>query len=444
MRDAAGPAPIRAPDHAPEAALITAARRFGTPLYLYDLDAVRARCRALDAAFDGRFGVSYAVKANPNAALLAALRRTVAGFDASSLAEVRRALAAGADPRVITFSGPAKRSAELIGAIEAGIGELVLESLAEAETASALAEARGRVQTVLLRINPIRLPRRFGASMSGKASQFGVDEEEMPAAVARIAALPGLDLAGFHIYSGTNCLIAEAIAENFAIFIDIFRRAAAALSEAGGRAPRKLVFGAGFGIPYLPDDTPLDLEALAGLVNPMLDALRAESAFRETRLGLEMGRWIVGPAGWLVTSVIAAKTSRGVAIRACDAGFNNHLAACGMMGAVIRRNWRFANLTNPDGSEAVCNLVGPLCTSIDLIASDLALPELRLGDLVAVAMSGAYGLTASPTRFISHPEPREVVLDGGSLRDVSESLLNHAAPDRAVPVPNGAPAKAEA
>src|SRR6185437_15285837 len=114
---------------------------------------------------------------------------------------------------------------------------------------------------------------------------------------------------------------------------------------------------------------------------------------------LEMGRWLVGPSGWLLTSVIAEKNSRRVHFRLCDAGFNNHLAACGMMGTVIRRNWRLHNLSNPQGPPHAYTLAGPLCTSIDLLASDLTLPELRVGDVVAVENSGAYGLGASPTRF---------------------------------------------
>ena len=96
-----------------------------------------------------------------------------------------------------------------------------------------------------------------------------------------------------------------------------------------------------------------------------------------------------------------------------------------MMGSVIRRNWRVANLSNPEGEPARYTIVGPLCTTIDTLASKIDLPELRVGDIIAIENSGAYGLTSSPTRFISHPEPREAIIEGGALRDVTESLLNH-------------------
>ncbi len=272
-----------------------------------------------------------------------------------------------------------------------------------------------------MRINPLRMPRHFGVNMAGKPSQFGVDEEDLEPALDAIAALPGLRLAGFHIYSGTNCLDAGAIAENYAIFAEIFRRAATHLDL----RPAKLVFGSGFGIPYLPDEKALDVEALAALANPLIDALKAETRFGDTVCALEMGRWLVGPAGWLLTSIVSAKSSRGTEFRACDAGFNNHLAACGMMGTVIRRNWRFENVTNSKGAQGRFTLVGPLCTTIDILASAVELPEARVGDVIAVAQSGAYGLTASPTRFISHPEPREVLRSGDRLVDVTESMLNH-------------------
>jgi diaminopimelate decarboxylase len=405
----------------PRAALLAAAERFGTPLYVYDLDAVRVRLARLRDAFGSQFGVSFAVKSNPNVALLRGLAPLVDSFDVSAFAEAERAIAAGAEPARLTFCGPGKRPEEIRRAIRLGIGELVIESLHEAGLANRFAGEMGARQTVLLRFNPATSPRAFGVNMSGKPSQFGIDEEDMDAAIGEVAALPHLDLAGFHVYSGSNSLSVEALAENFGIVSAIFRRAAAI----GARAPRKLVFGAGFGVPYLPGDEEIDIAALADLVLPQVAALRRESAFADTRMELELGRWLVGPCGWLLSSIIGAKASRGTDIRICDAGFNTHLAAYGMMGSVIRRNWRIANLSNPGGETGRYTVVGPLCTTIDTLATKLELPVLAIGDVIAIENSGAYGLSASPTRFISHPEPREALLEGGELRDVSESLLNH-------------------
>ncbi|WP_300064330.1 type III PLP-dependent enzyme [uncultured Roseobacter sp.] len=398
-----------------------AAEQFGTPCYVYDLDAIVQRVHLLRTLFDNEFQISYAIKANPNAALMNALNPVIDTFDASSFAEVKRALAAGMPAGRVSFSGPAKRPTEITGAVDAGLGELVIETLQEARTASDHARSLGRRQPCLVRLNPLKVPRKFGASMAGTPSQFGIDEEDMETVLPHIAKLDGLELIGFHIYSGTNCLDAEAIADNFGIFIDIFRKA----QDITGIRPSLLIFGSGFGVPYLQDEKELDHDRLRELVLPLVADLRKDPIFAETRLTLELGRWLVAPFGWLLTRVISAKTSRGSEFRACDAGFNNHLAACGMMGSVFRRNWRYINLSNPDGIPALYTLVGPLCTTIDRLAVDVDLAEVRVDDLLAIPQSGAYGLTASPTRFISHPDPREIVLRQGKATDVSEALLNH-------------------
>lgn len=401
--------------------LLKAIERYGSPLYVYDLDRVAARFKELHALFGGRFRISYAVKANPNHALLAHLAGIGADFDASSVAEVYRALKAGARPGQISFTGPAKREAEIAESVRLRIGALVLESISQAETASRCAAASGQVQRVVVRINPDHVPRAFGARMTGKASQFGIDEGALHDAITRIIALPHLDLVGFHVYSGSSCLAADALAENFENYVRLFR-------EHGPRLTgmvRKLIFGTGFGIPYYPDQQPVDLAPVAGHVLPLVDALKAEPRFAEAELSLELGRWLAGPAGWLLTSVVAEKSSNGVDIRLCDAGFNNHLAACGMMGAVLRKPWRMANLSNPGGAVRPYTLVGPLCTSIDQLGRDVPLAAPRTGDVIAIENSGAYGLTSSPTRFISHPEPREVVFRGIQMEDATESRLNH-------------------
>ncbi|WP_050526595.1 type III PLP-dependent enzyme domain-containing protein [Pseudorhodobacter aquimaris] len=401
--------------------LLKAANTFGTPAYLYDLDAICQRIEVLRDLFDGRFGISYAIKANPNPALLAAIKPLLSTFDASSIAEVHRALDAGMDADRITFSGPAKRLPEITGAIDVGVGELVIENLHEARQASDYATRMGVEQTILVRLNPLEVPRKFGASMGGTSSQFGIDEESMEVDLPALQSLPGLKLVGFHIYSGTNCLNSEAIAENFGLFAAIFRKA----QKITGISPERLVFGSGFGVPYLPGEAELDHAALPALINPIIDDLLAEPAFANASCNLELGRWLVGLCGWLLTTVVSQKTSRGREIRMCDAGFNNHLAACGMMGSVLRRNWIYENISNKTGTTAPYTLVGPLCTTIDRLALDVELAEVRVGDVIAVASSGAYGLTASPSQFISHPYPSEVVIQNGEMREATEPLRYH-------------------
>ena len=406
------------------------ARDFGTPVYVYFVDQIRARVAAVRAAFGHRFQLSFAVKCNPNHGLLQRLHGVVDLLDVSSGGEVRRALAAGWEAARVSFTGPGKTEAEVRAALDARVGEIVVESVDEAALVQRLAAAGGRRARVLLRIAPARVPRGFGLNMSGKPSQFGIDEEDLDAAVRVVAGLTHVDLAGFHIYSGTQCLNADAIVENYAIFVDLFRRAC----HTHGLRPHTLVFGAGLGIPYYETDVPLDLSAVASKTNPLLDELKRDPAFAATNLVLETGRYLVGEAGVYLTRVIRTKRSRGVDIAICDGGMHHHLAAAGHLGTLIQRNYRMHKVTCAPALAATASytLVGPLCTTIDTIGRQVTLPRLAAGDLIALESSGAYGPTVSPVHFISHPLPREVLVetvDGNLLvEDASQFAVESTRP----------------
>ncbi len=398
--------------------LAEAAARFGTPAYVYATDVVEERLAHLRAHLGRWFAVSFAVKSNPNPALLGWMRDRLDYLDISSGGELALGREAGWDAARISFTGPAKREAELRAAIEAGLGELVLESLREARLADAVAAELGRVQPVLVRLAPARVPKGFGDQMAGRPSPFGVDVEDAAEILPQIAALPNLRIIGLHIYSGTQCLKPEAICENWRIFMQVFRDTCAALDL----RPEKLIFGAGLGIPYHPGDNALDLAAIAAEIGPELDAFRAEPRLADARLVLELGRYLVGPAGWFVTRVLSVKQSRGTRIAICDGGLNDNLAASGNFGMVLRRNYVMHRVGgDEDGTrpEEKQDISGPLCTSIDKLGGGVALPRLEEGDLIAIHACGAYGPTASPLHFISHPMPAEVLLTGGQMQDVT-------------------------
>ncbi|WCR09516.1 type III PLP-dependent enzyme [Paracoccus stylophorae] len=394
--------------------LTQAAERFGTPAYVYLTDVIEARIAALQAAFGRWFRLSYAMKCNPNPALLAWLNGRVPFIDVSSGGEFLLATGAGWDAGRASFTGPAKREVELRTAIGAGLGELVIESLREARLADRIAAGLGRRQNVLIRIAPDRVPKGFGDQMAGRPSPFGIDVEEAPEALAQIMALPNLRVAGLHIYSGTQCLKPAAIVENWGIFTAIFRD----LCASHDLRPDRLIFGAGLGIPYHPGDAPLDLEQVAAGAADDLDALTSDPRFADTELVLELGRYLVGPAGYFVTRVTSVKDSRGTRIAICDGGMNTHLAASGHFGMVLRRNYVIHRVGGGEG-EVKTDISGPLCTSIDKLGTNVVLPRLDEGDLIAIHASGAYGPTSSPVNFISHPTPREIVAEGGQLRDAT-------------------------
>lgn len=401
-----------------DAVLAAAAERFGTPSYVYLTDLIETRLADLQGAFGRWFALSYAVKSNPNPGLLDWLRGRIDYLDISSGGEFALAARAGWSADRISFTGPAKRQPELEAVIAADLGELVIESLREARLANQIAASTGRVQTVVIRLSPNRVPKGFGDQMAGRPSPFGIDIEEAPEALAEIAAMPHLRLAGLHIYSGTQSLKAAAICENWRIFMQIFRDSCAALDL----HPEKLIFGSGLGIPYHPGDQALNLPEIAAEIGPELDAFRAEPRFAGTRLVLELGRHLVGEAGFFVTRTVSVKQSRGTRIAICDGGLNANLAASGNFGMVLRRNYVMHRIGGDEGAtrpQEKHDISGPLCTSIDKLGGGVALPRLEEGDLIAIHACGAYGPTASPLYFISHPLPREILSLGGQLIDVT-------------------------
>lgn len=401
----------------PDGLLRDAAERFGTPCYVYFADRIADRITALEQAFGGALSLSYAVKSNPNPAVLAWLTGKIGHLDVSSIGEFRLALAAGWDPSKITFTGPGKRDAEIVEAVVGGIGAIVLESLRDAVVADRCAKICGRIQPVLLRISPDRVPRGFGDHMAGRPCPFGVDIEDASEVIARILELSGLHLQGFHIFSGTQCLKADAVVENYGIALSIFEQ----LCDTHNLTPEMLIMGSGLGVPYHPQDEPVSLAEVALGSRDVLSRFQARDRFRDSRLVLELGRYLVAESGYFVTRVTATKRSRGTRFAICDGGMNNHLPASGHFGMVIRRNYTMHKLDAIGPVEPV-DIVGPLCTSIDRLATAVELPRVEEGDLIAIHNSGAYGLTASPLHFISHPVPHEVWVEQGAPSEISRDF----------------------
>jgi diaminopimelate decarboxylase len=409
------------------ARLASLADVLGTPSYVYFMDEARANAARLRDAFDGAFEISYAVKANPSHGVLATLRGVVETLDVSSGGEIARGLAAGWEGDKISFTGPGKRDEELRAAVDARIGEVVLESREEAEALSGIAQAAGTRQRVVVRISPSRVPPGFGDTMSGKPGAFGIDEEDLPAFLEFLPSLPGIELVGFHAYSGTQCLNPDSIVENWKIFSILF----AAASQMAGIRPEKLIFGSGLGIRYHDNQEALDLSVIAAKAAPVIADLRG--ACPGATLALETGRFIMGEAGVLLTRVMRTKDSRGTRIGICDSGLNHHLAAAGLFGMLMRRNYRMANVSAPAGDPGgPFQLSGPLCTSIDVLGRNAAFPRLEAGDVIAIESSGAYGPTASPTAFISHPPAKEWLVDGNMIRTAHDNAV-FPLPDDATP-----------
>lgn len=377
-----------------------------TPFYAYDRAAISARVELLREHLPRGIELHYAMKANPMPDVVGHLIGLVDGLDVASAGELEIALERGGDPVTMSFAGPGKQAWELERAIEAGV-IVNLESFNEMRRLADLARRSGRRVRVAVRVNPNFELKSSGMKMSGGPKQFGVDAEQVPEMLAELGGLErdGLDFVGFHIFSGSQNLLAESITSAQTQAVEL-----AAELAGGAPAPvRVLNVGGGFGIPYFPGEQPLDVAA----VGRHLDALagRAASRLPAARLVLELGRYLVGEAGIYVCRVLDKKSSRGHIFLVTDGGLHHHLAASGNFGQVLRKNYPVVIGNKVRGTaRETASVVGPLCTPLDLLADRMELAEAEVGDLVVVLQSGAYGLSASPIGFLSHPPPREVLV----------------------------------
>jgi diaminopimelate decarboxylase len=375
-----------------------------TPFFAYDRSLLTARVDLLRKTLPPGIELSYAVKANPMPAVVQHLSGLVDGMDVASAWEMRTTLDTPIPSSRVSFAGPGKLPAELSQAVAAGV-TIEMESETEAERVVAAGDRLGIRPRVAVRVNPDFEVKGSGMRMGGGPQQFGVDAERVPALLKELSRAD-LDVLGFHIFAGSQNLRAEILCDAQRKTVDLALRLA-------GSAPmpvRYLNIGGGFGIPYFDKDTPLDLPAIgANLAELLAGSIRPN--LPDARVVVELGRFIVGECGIYVTRVIDRKQSRGKEFLVVDGGLHHQLAASGNFGQVIRRNYPLVigNRIDEQPTEAV-NVVGCLCTPLDLLGDNVMLPPAKIGDLVVLFQAGAYGLTASPTAFLGHPPPIEVLV----------------------------------
>lgn len=375
----------------------------GTPFYVYDRSALSARVVQLRAALPSRVQLHYAIKANPMPAVIHHMRALVDGFDVASHLEMIAALDSGMPASEISMAGPAKQEGELRAAVAAGV-TINCESSRELERIHKFGLALGVAPRVALRVNPDFELKGAGMKMAGSPRQFGIDAAHIPALLARMGELE-LHCEGLHIFCGSQNLKADAIIEANSLTVDL----ACGLAARSGRNFASINIGGGYGIPYFPNERTLDLEAVGAALGETL--ARHERALVETNIVVELGRFLVGEAGYYVSRVSDIKKSQGQVFVMTDGGLHQHLANSGNFGQVLRKNYPVL-IGNRLGQPAttVANIVGPLCTPLDIVADRLPVPELEVGDLVVVLQSGAYGYTASPHLFLSHPAPKQILV----------------------------------
>jgi diaminopimelate decarboxylase len=374
-----------------------------TPFYAYDRRAIAERVASLRRVLPRGIELHYAVKANPLRELVAHVAPLVDGLDIASLGEMQLALDAGADPATMSFAGPGKSTRELEAAMRALV-QVNLESPNEARRLAQAASASGARPRVAVRVNPDFELKASGMKMSGGPKQFGVDAEQVPDFLRELAKLP-LDFTGFHIFAGSQNLSSEAIVEAQTKSLEL----AARLAEFAPAPVRQVNIGGGFGIPYFARDRSLDLSSMQAHFESLVRT--AAQRLPASTLVLELGRYLVGEAGIYVCRVVDRKISRGHVFLVTDGGLHHHLAASGNFGQVIRKNYPVLVGNKVAGTvRELASVVGPLCTPLDLLADRMDLARADVGDLIVVLQSGAYGRSASPTAFLGHPPPKEVLL----------------------------------
>lgn len=374
-----------------------------TPFYAYDREALRQRVDDLRAVLPAKIGLHYAMKANPMPELVAYMAARVDGIDVASAGELAVALEAGVNPRDVSFAGPGKSEAELAQAAVAGI-LINVESMREIRLLAETSRRSDQPARVAVRVNPDFELKSSGMRMGGGPKQFGIDAEQVPEALAHIGQR-GLAFEGFHIFSGSQNLRAASICESQIKAFELALR----LAEHAPGPVRVLNLGGGFGIPYFPGEQPLDLEPIAANLHALVE--RAKRELPQAQLVIELGRYLVGEAGIYVCRIVDRKVSRGEVFLVTDGGLHQHLAASGNFGQVIRKNYPVAVGTKMDAQpREFASVVGPLCTPLDLLADRMELARADVGDLVVVFQSGAYGRSASPVDFLSHPPPLELLI----------------------------------
>lgn len=380
------------------------AQRVGsTPFYAFDRALISKRIEKMRKYMPPELKLHYAMKANPMPAVVQHLSHIVDGLDLASAGEMAVALDTGMDPSLISFAGPGKTVQELSQAVAAGV-IINMESFNEMENIARISKKQNIVTKVAIRVNPDFMLKSSGMKMGGGPQQFGVDSEEVPIMLKRLGELD-LDFIGFHIFSGSQNLNEDSLLETQGKTLDLIVE----LSKHAPNIPKKVNIGGGFGIPYFPGDKPLNLQVLGDGLSALLDDFY--KILPDTEVVVELGRYMVGEAGIYVTKIIDKKISRGETYLITDGGMHHHLAASGNFGQLIRKNYpvAIANRMGASNEEQV-NIVGCLCTPLDRLGDKMMLPQAEIGDLVVLFQSGAYGLSASPTAFLGHPAPVEVLV----------------------------------
>ena len=392
--------------HAEDIALPMLADAVGTPLYVYSRATLTRHARVFRDALAvlPRVKLAFAVKSNPNLAVLKVLAAEGYGADVVSGGEMERALAAGMAAEGIVFSGVGKTHAELARALEAGIGQFNLESEEEGLELAEIAQAMGKTAACALRVNPDVDAGTHGKISTGKAeNKFGVPYDRAAAIYARLATTPGLTMRGLALHIGSQLSRLDPLEAAFTKIGQLMQAIRAA-----GHAVTHIDFGGGVGVPYKAGEVFPQPEDYAAMVARVTQGWDITAMF-------EPGRVITGNTGVLMTRVVRVKEGVGAPWVVVDAAMND-LARPALYDA-----WHDFAAVSPNGETMAANIVGPICESSDTFAMGRTIDAVARGDLAVFRSAGAYGATMANT-YNSRPLVPEVMVDGTKWAVVADRI----------------------
>jgi len=378
--------------------LVDLVKEYQTPLYVYSANYIRNAYQKLKESFGGfPTKICYSLKSNPNIWIGKLLADLGAGADVTSGGELFRALKAGFNPEDIVFAGVGKSSREIVEALRSGVGLFSVESEQELRKISELAQSLNRVASISIRVNPNIDPHTHEKITTGlRSNKFGVPIEEALRVYQLACTLPAIRIVGIGMHIGSQLVNLDPVIQAANTILDM----AEELINTGIRL-EYLDIGGGFGIKYK-DESPEDPEIVAKALERRLRDLKL-------KLIIEPGRFISGPSGALLTSVLYTKTSGGKKFVIVDAGMNALIRP-----ALYEAYHHIQPLVRRDKTEIV-DVVGPICESSDYLAKDRLLPQVFPTEAIAVLQAGAYGF-AMASEYNGHPKPAELLVDGNKVR----------------------------
>jgi diaminopimelate decarboxylase len=379
-----------------------------TPFYLYDGEIIENQYDNLEKNLPKSISIFFSMKANPNINFIKLLYNKGAGIEIASRGELIAALKMGVSPKKIVFAGPAKSISGLKLAIEKRILAINVESIIELTKIEKICKELNLTQDVNIRVNPTFKIDDAILQMGGGSMKFGIDQEQLPFLKDKINSMENINVKGMHVFAATQILDENLLSDYFKNAFNLAHKVEKVLDIQF----ETIDIGSGFGIDYNNKNNDLSIEKLSKLINETFENEKIFFARDNFKVILESGRYLSAESGTYITEVIDIKESRGKEFVLVKGGINHLLRP-----ALINQN-HYIETFHESNNEKVVSIGGQLCTGIDFFAKDVKLPQLFLGDYIAVLDSGAYGYSESMLYFLSHDFPAEYLAYGGKIQKI--------------------------